>query len=70
MAKLLETLSGWQAEGRAHLSWLCPLEKLECFLQVRAVASHHQLLWASLVCLLPSSCSYRPFRGLNCPSKE
>lgn len=51
-------------EGGLH-----PLEKLEYFPRVRAVASHCPLLWASLVGLLPSSCSYRPSQGLNCPSK-
>lgn len=31
MAKLLETLSGVASGGTGYLSWLCPLEKLECF---------------------------------------
>lgn len=66
MTKLLETLSGVASGGTGSP----PLEKLEYFPRGKAVTSHCPLLWASLVGLLPSSCSYRPSRGLNCPSKE
>lgn len=62
-----ESCQGWQLEGRACFAFSNPLEKLEYFPQVRA-AAHTERGFVYLFASIP--CGYRPFSGLNCPSKE